>query len=191
MRAAGAPALPHHHRRLTGRPPQPSPVHPRTRHRRSPNRELSAAGSAFRLAAIAPSGPPRSLIESIQQVADCPCPEHQDGFLRALPGSAELLFKVVDTNIDGLDGPHRVGPDDQIRLEQVEAQGRRLLLAYPDLDAARRAAPAATIIGIERDQALRMVLADAGLDGLLVAAATDNDAWAAATKDNLAALLSA
>jgi hypothetical protein len=98
---------------------------------------------------------------------------------------------VVDTNVDGLAGPHQVGPDDQIRLEQVEAQGQRLLLAFPDLDAARRAAPAATIVGIERDQALRMVLDDAGLDGLLVAAATDNDAWAAATRDNLAALLSA
>jgi hypothetical protein len=147
-------------------------------------------GFGLRLGPIAASDPPRSLIESIQKVADCPCPEHQDGFLQALGGSAELLFKVVETNIGGLAGPHQVGPDDQIRLEQVEAQGRRLLLAFPDLDAARRAAPAATIVGIERDQALRMVVDDAGLDGLLVAAATDNDAWAAATKDNLAALLS-
>jgi hypothetical protein len=133
---------------------------------------------------------PRSLIETIQQVADCPCDQHQRAFLDALAATDELIFLVATANIAITDGDQRqVGAGEQIRLQQVNAQGHTFLLAFPDLDAAHRHDPNATYAGIGQVEAIRMTLGNPDLDGILIAAATDNDAWAAAPRDSLSRLL--
>lgn len=132
---------------------------------------------------------PRSLIETIHQVADCPCEEHQQAFLHALAHTDELIFKVASINTPPVEGEHRVEPGERIHLQQVDAQGHSFLLAFPNLDAARRHDPNVTYVGIERDEAIRMALGEPDLDGILIAAATDNDAWAAAPRDSLTKML--
>lgn len=129
------------------------------------------------------TGRPQSLIEAIREVADCPCAKHQDAFLDALAGADELLFKAVD-------GPSLEGTDGDIHLAKVDAHGQTFLLAFPDLDAGHRHDPNATIVGIGREEALRMVLDDPSTDGMLIVAATDNDAWAVAPRDSIDNLLS-
>jgi hypothetical protein len=133
---------------------------------------------------------PRSLTEAVQQVADCPCEAHQRGFLDVLACVDELIFKVAGTDVPLTDGEQRrVTSRDRIRLQQVVVQAHNFLLAFPDLDAARRHDPAGTYAGISLGQAVAMTLADPTVDGILVSAASSDDAWAAAPRSSLTGLL--
>lgn len=78
---------------------------------------------------------------------------------------------------------------EQILLEKARAQGRSFLLAFADLDTARRNDPGGCFAGIQRHALFRMVLADPEVDGILVPAVSANDAWAAASRESIARLL--
>lgn len=132
-------------------------------------------------------GRQQSLVEAIHQVADCPCVTHQERFLTAVAHTREFLFKVASTRA----GENaRDAEDRPLCVENVTAAGHRFVLAFADLDAAHRHSPNAQIAGIPRDSAIRMVLADDQVDGILFTAATDNDAWAAAQTSSLEKMLS-
>jgi hypothetical protein len=138
----------------------------------------------------APERPqPGTLTEAIHQVADCPCNEHQGAFLAALAATDELIFLVISANVSLANGHrHQIGAGDQVLLQRASAQGRSFLLAFPDLDAALRHNPKATYAGIGREQAIAMTLGDPELAGILIAATSHNDAWAAAGSEALAAM---
>ena len=129
-----------------------------------------------------------SLTEAIERVADCPCTEHQSAFLDAVAATEELLFKAVGANVPPADGAPVAGGE-KIQLAQVTARGQAFVLAFPNLSAGRRHDPNATIVGIRRDDALRMVLADPNVEGILMASATDNDPWAALPRSSIETLL--
>ena len=116
------------------------------------------------------------LVHAVVQLASCPCPPHEDAFLAALRATPELLFRQVAST----------GPP---QLQLVTSAGATRLLAYPDIDAARRADPRATYVGIPTLEALAMVRADPAVAGILVAAATDDDAWVVADRPTVDALL--
>ncbi len=78
---------------------------------------------------------------------------------------------------------------DEIHLAEVDAAGQTFLLAFPDIEAARRHDAGAAFVGINREEALRMILAEPGLDGILIATASDNDAWAAVLRDSIEKVL--
>lgn len=133
---------------------------------------------------------PGTLTEAIQQVADCPCDKHQGAFLAALAATRELVFRVVTHNMSLADGQRirRVGPRDQVQLTVADVHGRPFLLAFPNIDAARRDDRNGTYVGVGRDQALAMIIGDPETEGILLVGATHNQAWAAAGKGALAAM---
>ena len=124
---------------------------------------------------------------AVRQVADCPCPEHQQGFVTAVRETAEMIVRVVSTNIS-TEGSRIVGPAERTTIETVPISGTMYLHAFSSLDGARRRYPGATFAGVPRDEALRMACADA-LGGLVVTADDDSQAWAVITRDGLISLL--
>lgn len=135
------------------------------------------------MSSLSGEGCQQSLVEAIHQLASCPCATHEEGFLAAVARTREFLFQVAAASTDGRQP--RENEQRPLRVENVTAAGHRFVLAFADLDAARRYSPTAQIAGIERDPAIRLVLADDRVDGVLFTAATDDGAWAAVDRSSL------
>jgi hypothetical protein len=137
---------------------------------------------------FAESSASSTMTNLVIEVADCPCASHQEAFVRGIAHTQELIFQVSSSNVEPSPGVLQSQKGDEIRLvDVIAAEGRKFLLAFPDLDAARRHDASATFVGIGLDAAIGMVLGS-DLDGILVDAVTANLAWAAATRNDLADL---
>ena len=119
---------------------------------------------------------PVTLTEAIQHAADCPCDQHRGALLAALAATDELVFLVVSHNMSlasGLslaDGVrlHIVGAGDQVNLQRADVQGHAFLLAFPDINAARRDNPNGAYAGVGRNEAIAMVIGDPTIEGILL-----------------------
>lgn len=129
------------------------------------------------------------MVRAIRKVADCPCPKHQAAFLRQLQRVEQLICKVGDDAVGddavGREGPYITQPGDDVGVTTVVAQGHTFILSFPSIAAARRHDPAATYAGIPRDVVLKMAVDNPELTGVLVTSSSNDDAWAAATRQQI------
>lgn len=129
---------------------------------------------------------PTDLAEALTELGRCPCDAHRTAFLTLFEEADELLFLVADADspIEGA-GERVVSPDERIALQTVIADGRRFLLAFPDEPAALRHDREAPYAGLGVRPAAMRVLEDPDLEGILVTAADETEAWASVRRPHL------
>lgn len=133
---------------------------------------------------------PETLVDALQQLTACPCDAHRTAFLTLFDEADELLFLVADADRPVSGSEERMlEPDERIALQTVAADGRRLLLAFPDEASALRHDRAAPYAGLGVAAAAVRVLGDPSIDGILVTAADDGGAWASVSRDHLRTLV--
>ena len=129
------------------------------------------------------------LDDAVRAVADCPCPEHQEGFATALGAAGQVLLRVMGpvATTDGTLDLAAAGEEIQLATA-VAPNGRSFLQAFTDLDAAKAKYPDGSFLAVAPKVALGMCLGN-GNEGLLVTAAGPDDPWAALTADGVVRLL--
>ena len=122
----------------------------------------------------------RRFIRVIRNVAKCPCVKHQAAFLSTLQTVDHLICKARDAgSADVRDQAGRPS------LTTVVAKDHTFVLTFPTMAAARRHDPDAAYVVLSRDTVFQVVLERPELDGILVTAASDRNAWASATRSNI------
>jgi len=134
------------------------------------------------------AGDPRLLVTAVQALANCPCATHQEQFTHALRDADALSFEIARTNFAASDREVTLSARDVVEVPVGERDGQRFFLAFARRDGARRARPGAIMCDMSVNEACQMLLRT-DLDGIVIQAGTDDEAWAVLTRQAAAAVL--
>ena len=135
-------------------------------------------------------GDPRLLVTAVQELANCPCATHQEQFTHALRDAGALSFEIARTNLAASDREvtRTVRAHDVVEVPVGERDGQRFFLTLPRRDGVHRAGPGAIMCDMSVTEACQMLLRT-DLDGIVIQAGTDDEAWAVLTRQAAAAVL--